>query len=104
MEVTFDAQVGEMVAIYGGILFGRYCDLAPCVLEFDVEVVVNWINGCNHLNSVNGVFLHVISSLMSCSDGMTIKHVHRLANQVVHELFKNALMIAKETYWIEDYP
>ncbi|KAK3225399.1 hypothetical protein Dsin_005261 [Dipteronia sinensis] len=104
MEATFDAQVAETVAIYIGILFGRDCGLAPYVLKSDVKVGVNWINGRNHLNSVSGIILSHISSLMTCLDGMTIKHVPRLANQVIHRLVKNPLVIAKDTYWIEDYP
>ncbi|KAK3211194.1 hypothetical protein Dsin_015900 [Dipteronia sinensis] len=32
---TFDAQVAETLAIYRGIIFGKDCCLAPCVIESD---------------------------------------------------------------------
>ncbi|KAK2662579.1 hypothetical protein Ddye_001153 [Dipteronia dyeriana] len=100
MEATFDVQLAKTAAIYKGIIFGGDCGLALYVIEFDAEVVVNWINSGNHLNSVCDIILTDFSSLMSCSDGMTINHVSRLTNQVAHKLAKNALLIAEDIYWI----
>ncbi|KAK3205377.1 hypothetical protein Dsin_019423 [Dipteronia sinensis] len=43
IDVTYIAQVVEMVATNRGLLFAKELDLTPCMLEFETVVVAKWI-------------------------------------------------------------
>ncbi|KAK2642399.1 hypothetical protein Ddye_024162 [Dipteronia dyeriana] len=94
---TFDFQVANTLAIYKSIIFARDCGLTQWAIESDVEVIVNRIIQGSHMDSISGTILADITRLLSSSEGLTINHFPRLANQGTHGLAKNALVISEDT-------
>ncbi|KAK2656306.1 hypothetical protein Ddye_009358 [Dipteronia dyeriana] len=101
---TFDIQVANTLAIYKSILFARDCGSTPWALESDAEVVVNRIIEGSQMDSISGTILADITRLLSSDEGLTINHVPRLVNQAAHGLAKNALVISKDTFRMEEHP
>ncbi|KAK3188605.1 hypothetical protein Dsin_028166 [Dipteronia sinensis] len=104
MEGYFTAQVAEAIAILRGVQFSKDCGLSPCGFESDAEVVVGWINDRNLLESVCGVILSDIISLVDNMDGVCFDYVPRQGNRVAHLRAKHALLLTEDRFWMEEYP
>ncbi|KAK3229198.1 hypothetical protein Dsin_001079 [Dipteronia sinensis] len=104
MEWSFNAQVAEAIIILKGIQFSKDRGFSPCIFESNVEVVIMQINDRSHLESVCGVILSDINSLTAEIVGVCFGYVPRQGNQVAHLLAKNALLLTKNRFWMEEYP
>ena len=74
------------------------------MLESDAAIVVKWINDGSHLDSSYGNILVEISKLITSLNIVSVAHVPRVANTVAHGLAKNALKVADDLFWMEDFP
>ncbi|KAK3226550.1 hypothetical protein Dsin_006412 [Dipteronia sinensis] len=104
IDDCYNARMTEIKAIYRGHIFSKDCGIVLCMIEFNAEVTVNWINDGSHLDSACGVVLEDMSLLISNLGVVSIKHVSRVANGVAHELAKLALTKDDDLFWLEDYP
>ncbi|TXG63243.1 hypothetical protein EZV62_010237 [Acer yangbiense] len=98
LTAGFDATLAETMAIYRGLIFSRDCGLALCCLESDAAVVVKRISEGSHLDSVSGLILAEISTLITNLNVISVSHVPRLANNVAHGLAKFALKVDEDLF------
>ncbi|KAK3182991.1 hypothetical protein Dsin_030277 [Dipteronia sinensis] len=96
-------EVAEAIAILRGIQFSKDYGFSPCIFESDAEVVIRWINDRSHLESVCGVILSDTNSLIAEMVGVCFGYVPRQGNRVAHFLAKNALLLTKDMFWMEEY-
>ena len=93
-----NSQAAEAIAILRGMQFSKDCDLSPCIVESDVEVVIRWINERSHLDSSYGDILNDIHILSAEMGSLCFVFSPRLANGVAHILAKNALLILEDKF------
>ncbi|KAK1562324.1 hypothetical protein Q3G72_010146 [Acer saccharum] len=96
LVANFDSIVAEIMAISKGILFGKDCGLAPCVLESNKAEAIDRVLNNKFRNASYGYIISDITDLQSEFNGLSICAIPRSANRVAQKLAKYALDISKD--------
>ncbi|KAK2652828.1 hypothetical protein Ddye_012684 [Dipteronia dyeriana] len=64
MIANFSIKTAKLATVWKSIIFSGDCSLTPCSFKLDEACIVNWIKNGGHRNSVNGIILHDIDSLV----------------------------------------
>ncbi|KAK1587419.1 hypothetical protein Q3G72_012617 [Acer saccharum] len=104
IEVCYQPQIVEALAILRGLKLAMEIGLVPTVLESDAQAVINAIGSQVVPSSEVGVIIHDILSVFGRSSFSSINFVPTLANNVAHNLAKLALSHAGEFVWLDDCP
>ncbi|KAK2646949.1 hypothetical protein Ddye_022144 [Dipteronia dyeriana] len=104
MIVNFSIKTAKLAFVWKNIIFSGDCGLTPCSFELDKACIVNWIKNGGHRDSVNGIILHDIDSLVNNLGEVDFCHTDRSANRVAKGLAIFALKSTDDTFWMEDFP
>jgi ribonuclease HI len=101
--VTAPKLVEAMIA-YEAVVFCKEVGFYEIILEGDAQQVVNDVNSRTPNHDVAGHFVEGIIMEMQGLREVSISHVGRDANNVAHQLAKDASTKEIDYVWLEDCP
>ncbi|KAK2638580.1 hypothetical protein Ddye_026375 [Dipteronia dyeriana] len=98
LNVNLSLKAAKLTAVLKSILFSLDYGLASSSFGLDEACIVKWILDCSYRESVFGLILEDIDSLVSMASGMIFTHADKKANRVAQGLARYATESSDDTY------